>query len=285
MSLEKCNSVATDKRVSQWEELMRKFSEAHKEECKALSLDIPRVQRAVKKFPTGSSYEGTWDVLGMSGHGTYTFSNGVIYEGDFDDGTFHGSGELRYPSGAILRGKWRHGEMTQRTLIFGDGLEYSETDWKYCRMPDRRFTVEYDTGLQPAGRSYLTADQPTREIPLGYYDTGDGFFDPKTKLIYKPTDLTYIIRCPSIREQQWILDNCRTNPIKPLGPREDLYEKWSEPMVTPEVPPPPAAASRVGAASSATSAHMEDQEIEITFIDLAESSDSSSTSSSSSTYA
>ncbi|KAI8421548.1 hypothetical protein MSG28_009581 [Choristoneura fumiferana] len=157
MSLEKCNSVATDKRVSQWEELMRKFSEAHKEECK--------------------------------------------------------------------------------------------------------FTVEYDTGLQPAGRSYLTADQPTREIPLGYYDTGDGFFDPKTKLIYKPTDLTYIIRCPSIREQQWILDNCRTNPIKPLGPREDLYEKWSEPMVTPEVPPPPAAASRVGAASSATSAHMEDQEI------------------------
>lgn len=51
------------------------------------------------------------------------------------------------------------------------------------------------------------------------------------------------------------------NPIKPLGPREDLYEKWSEPMVIPEEPPRPAAPSRVGQASSATSTHMEDQEI------------------------
>lgn len=66
------------------------------------------------------------------------FCSGVIYEGEFEDGMFEGTGELRYPSGAILRGKWNKGHMIERTLIFADGLEYSEVDWKYCRMPDRR---------------------------------------------------------------------------------------------------------------------------------------------------
>jgi hypothetical protein len=57
-----------------------------------------------------------------------------------------------------------------------------------------RFTIEYEKGLQPAGESFLTADQPTRDIPPGYYDTGDGFFDPKTKVVYKSDDLTAILR-------------------------------------------------------------------------------------------
>lgn len=62
----------------------------------------------------------------------------MIYKGEFEDGMFQGNGELQYPSGAILKGKWHHGKMLERTLIFADGLEYSEEDWKYCRMPDRR---------------------------------------------------------------------------------------------------------------------------------------------------
>ena len=57
-----------------------------------------------------------------------------------------------------------------------------------------RFTIEYKNGLQPAGKSYLTAEQPTRIIPTGYYDTGDGFYDPKTKEVYKADDLTVILR-------------------------------------------------------------------------------------------
>ncbi|KAL0879989.1 hypothetical protein ABMA27_002498 [Loxostege sticticalis] len=244
MSKSQGNSVVSEKRTSQWEELMRKFSEAHKEECKSVSVDIPRVPRSVKQFPTGSQYEGTWDVLGMSGFGTYVFPNGVTYEGEFSDGMFHGSGEMRYPCGAILRGKWRKGILTERTLEFADGLEYSDTDWKYCRMPDRRFTIEYENGLQPAGQSFLTADQPTREIPPGYYDTGDGFYDPKTKVVYKATDLSAIIRSPSVREQKWIVDNCRTAPEKELGPRPDLYENWVEPQVDPEPPPEPAVVTR-----------------------------------------
>ncbi|XP_028172505.1 MORN repeat-containing protein 5-like [Ostrinia furnacalis] len=245
MSKSQGSSVVSEKRVSQWEDLMRKFSEAHREECKSVSVDIPRVPRSVKQFPTGSQYEGTWDVLGMSGYGTYIFPNDVIYEGEFYDGMFHGNGELRYPCGAILRGKWKRGLLTERTLMFADGLEYSDDDWKYCRMPDRKFTIEYEEGLQPSGLSYLTADQPTREIPPGYYDTGDGFYDPKTKVVYKATDLSAIIRSPSIREQKWIIENCRTAPEKELGPRQDLYEEWLEPQVEPQPPPAPSVVTRM----------------------------------------
>ncbi|CAG9787891.1 unnamed protein product [Diatraea saccharalis] len=150
---------------------------------------------------------------------------------------FHGDGELRYPCGAILRGKWRRGSLIERTLVFADNLEYSETDWKYCRMPDRRFTIEYEKGLQPAGQSFLTAEQPTRDIPPGFYDTGDGFYDPKTKVVYKADDLTAILRSPSVREKKWIMENCRMCPEKEVGPRPDLYEEWSKPTVVPEQSP------------------------------------------------
>ncbi|KAL4707563.1 hypothetical protein ACJJTC_001608 [Scirpophaga incertulas] len=246
MSIEKSqkNSIASEKRTSQWEALMRKFSDDHKDVCKSVSVDIPRVMRSQKQFPTGSQYTGSWDVLGMSGYGTYVFPNQVVYEGNFSDGMFHGEGELRYPSGAILRGNWKRGLITDRTLFFDDGLEYSETDWKYCQTPDRRFTIEYEEGIQPAGRSFLTAYQPTREIPPGLYDTGDGFYDPKTKMVYKANDLTAIIRSPSEREQHWIVENCRKSVDETLGPRPDLYKEWITPRVAPEQAPTPAATTR-----------------------------------------
>lgn len=60
--------------------------------------------------------------------------------GNFEDGMFHGDGELRYPEGAKLRGSWKRGHMLDKTLLFADGLEYSEYDWGYCKMPDRRYT-------------------------------------------------------------------------------------------------------------------------------------------------
>ncbi|XP_047990298.1 MORN repeat-containing protein 5-like [Leguminivora glycinivorella] len=230
----KTSLASSEKRVSQWELLMRKFSEAHRDECKTVTLDIPRVKRTEKTFPTGSSYTGTWDILGMSGQGTYKLPNGVIYEGEFDDGTFHGRGELRYPCGAVIYGRWERGELVERTLVFPDGLEYAEADWPYCMMPDRRFTIEIDEGLEPAGRSYLTAEQPTRKIPPECYDTGDGFYDPKSKIVFAADDFSRIIRKPCNREQKWIMDNCRTNPMRPLGPRNDLYEEWSSPNKEPD---------------------------------------------------
>ncbi|XP_026743877.1 MORN repeat-containing protein 5-like isoform X2 [Trichoplusia ni] len=233
-----------EKRVSQWEDLMRKFCEAHKEQCKTASLDMPRAHRSVKNLPTGSRYGGQWDVLGMSGYGTYTFPNGVIYEGDFDDGMFHGKGELQYDDGAVLKGNWKKGVMEEKTLLFSDSLEYKEEFWKYCVAPDRRFAIEYDIDVMPAGKSFLTAEQPTKVIPPGYYDSGDGFYCPKTKCVYKYDDLSAVMRSPSIREQKWIVDNCRVSPEEPLGPRPDLYERWSEPVLNPAPPPPPAAGVR-----------------------------------------
>ncbi|CAH0720148.1 unnamed protein product, partial [Brenthis ino] len=225
-------------------------------------MDIPRVQRDVKQFPTRSQYKGTWDLLGMSGYGVYKFPNDVVYEGEFDDGMFHGQGELKYPSGERLRGTWKKGQLTNRKLIFADGLEYSETDWMYCRMPDRRFTIEYDNGLQPAGQSYLTAEQPSRTIPTGYYDTGDGFYDPLTKVVYKFDDLTAILRSPSVREQKWIIENCRTSPDIPLGPRKDLYEEWVEPQVL--LPEPSAPASTCKATETLGSYYVNGTDQEIT---------------------
>ena len=39
-------------------------------------------------------------------------------------------------------------------------------------------------GLKPAGKSQLTDAQPTIEIPPGFYDCGDGFYDPNKRVVY-----------------------------------------------------------------------------------------------------
>lgn len=66
------------------------------------------------------------------------FLTGVKYEGEFDDGVFHGNGELKYGNGVIVKGKWKKGQLTDRRIIFADGLEYCERNWSYCKVPDRR---------------------------------------------------------------------------------------------------------------------------------------------------
>ena len=48
--------------------------------------------------------------------------------------------------------------------------------------------------MMPAGRSYLTARQPTLEVPVGYYDTDDGFYDIKRRVVYDHDDITRSIR-------------------------------------------------------------------------------------------
>lgn len=37
--------------------------------------------------------------------------------------------------------------------------------------------------MKPAGRSQLTNENPPKEIPHGHYDTGDGFYDPETRVV------------------------------------------------------------------------------------------------------
>uniref|UniRef100_A0A2A4IT82 MORN repeat-containing protein 5 n=1 Tax=Heliothis virescens TaxID=7102 RepID=A0A2A4IT82_HELVI len=197
-------------------------------------LEFPKTSLKMKEFPTGSMYEGEWDQFDMQGYGEYTFPNGVQYQGNFESGMFHGKGELVYPHDddiTVIRGRFNKGVMTERSLDFDDILDYREIDWKYCTMPDRRFAIEYVEKLKPAGQSYLTAQQPTKEIPEGFYDTGDGFFDPERKIICKYHDTSAIKRAPSTREQEWIIANCRKGSNEPIGPRPDLYESWMGPML------------------------------------------------------
>ncbi|CAG2068895.1 unnamed protein product [Timema podura] len=121
---------------------------------------------------------------------------------------------------------------------FSDGLGFKNVEsWKYCKMPDRRFNAaarkcgdhrfykEHIFGLRPAGLSHLTQDTPTRPIPKGCYDVGDGFYDPRTKCVTDPKD-GRVIRVPTTAEEDWILANCRKACDQPQGYRPDLYENW-----------------------------------------------------------
>ena len=79
----------------------------------------------------------------------------------------------------MLRGEGRY--------VFSDGLEYDQTDegarWPYCTKHDRRYWSEYDKGVAPAGREQVAAD-PSKALPAGCYDCGDGYFDPKQGKVF-----------------------------------------------------------------------------------------------------
>lgn len=77
-------------------------------------------------------------------------------------------------------------------------LSFSNVIYNFFNFLLFRFTIEHNKGLKPAGESYTTADQPPREIPEGYYDTGDGYFDPETKVVFKYDDLNSIVRYQDI---------------------------------------------------------------------------------------
>lgn len=63
----------------------------------------------------------------------------------------------------------------------------------YCIPPDRRFHKSYSEGLQPATKENLTNAQPTREIPKGCYDVGDGFYNPRTRWVHRVGDMGQLL--------------------------------------------------------------------------------------------
>ncbi|RZB41030.1 hypothetical protein BDFB_011009, partial [Asbolus verrucosus] len=138
-------------------------------------------------FLTGSSYVGKWNALGMAVYGTYLYPQGCEYEGAFSDGRFHGVGTLTYPMGQKLEGIWEKGKMVSYNFSNVDGLDYTYP-WPYCRFPDRRFNVSHREGLQPAGREFLTNQQPTRPVLPEMYDVGDGFFNAEDKTLIEARD-------------------------------------------------------------------------------------------------
>ncbi|CAH1170382.1 unnamed protein product [Phaedon cochleariae] len=139
-----------------------------------------KFKKPMQTFCTGSRYVGEWNALGFCGEGVYRYPHGAIYEGEFSqNGLFHGIGTLTYPNGQKIQGIWKNGELTEdSTFIFACG-EVLDEDFRYCQRPDRRFHVEIQKELGPAGQEYLTNDQPTKKLPQGCYDVGEGLYDPK----------------------------------------------------------------------------------------------------------
>ncbi|XP_078489219.1 MORN repeat-containing protein 5-like [Ciona intestinalis] len=156
---------------------------------------------------TGSKYDGEWNNERIEGKGKYTFPTETKYDGELRDGMFHGKGVLHFPNGSKYDAQWCEGRAVTGKYTFADGLEYDIDDWEYCDGYDRRFYTEICNGLKPAGRSQLTNRIPPREIPEGHYDCGDGFYNPKTKII---TDYNIkFLRNADDDEHAWIVKTCR----------------------------------------------------------------------------
>ncbi|XP_041914576.1 MORN repeat-containing protein 5 [Alosa sapidissima] len=156
---------------------------------------------------TGSSYSGTYKNGRMEGEGEYTFPTETRYVGQMKDGMFHGKGVLYFPNGSKYEGTWDNGRSKEGKYTFLDGLEYEEDDWDFCDGYDRRFYTERCNGLKPAGESQLTNLVPPQVIPDGCYDCGDGFYDPKTRVV---TDYHHnFLRNADDEEHEWIVRTCR----------------------------------------------------------------------------
>lgn len=174
-------------------------------------------KRNVVKFITGSKYKGEWNNLGMAGKGTYKFPHGVIYNGEFNkNNEFHGSGLMIYPNGSRIEGYWNNGKLITG-VISTERFVYDEG---YCRMPDRRFEIEIETALEPAHQEYLTNRVSPRVIPEECYDSGDGFYDPKKRVVinYENYDVIKPIEhdvVKSIEESNYFLDEESLRNLSP----------------------------------------------------------------------
>ncbi len=135
---------------------------------------------------------------------------------------FHGHGTLYFTNGGSFEADWEEGKaVTKETgnggsYTFKDGLKYVEDDWGYCMPADRRFYSEICHGIKPAGRTQLTDAKDPAEIPLGWYNCGDGLYNPKNRVVY--TYDNRFLRNADIDEHEWILRTCR----KGVTPEEQL---------------------------------------------------------------
>ncbi|XP_063685495.1 MORN repeat-containing protein 5-like [Bolinopsis microptera] len=162
---------------------------------------------------TGSSYKGDMKNDKMEGEGEYAFPSGTKYIGSFKDGTFEGKGTLHFKNGSTFSAVWKNGIPQEDTesggkYKFKDGLEFSEADWNYCDGYDRRFYRETLKGLKPAGRSQKVDIEPAPPIPKGWYDCGDGVYNPDKRIVYSYSEKKFI-RNADVDEHKWIVTTCR----------------------------------------------------------------------------
>ncbi|XP_062870449.1 MORN repeat-containing protein 5 isoform X2 [Trichomycterus rosablanca] len=156
---------------------------------------------------TGSSYSGAYRNGRMEGRGEYRLPTQTRYEGEMQDGMFHGKGVLHFPNGSQYEGTWEKGICKQGRFTFADGLKYEETDWDYCNGFDRRFYSERCHGLKPAGESQLTNKDPAPVIPDDCCDCGDGFYNPKNRVVTGYAG--NFLRTADDQEHEWIVRTCR----------------------------------------------------------------------------
>uniref|UniRef100_H2PTA2 MORN repeat-containing protein 5 n=3 Tax=Pongo abelii TaxID=9601 RepID=H2PTA2_PONAB len=156
---------------------------------------------------TGSKYIGEYVDGRMEGKAKYILPTETIYVGEMKDGMFHGKGTLYFPSGSQYDAIWENGLAIKGTYTFADGLHYEEKNWHYCDGYDRRFYTEILNGLKPAGMAQLTNMDPPRKIPKGYYDCGDGFYNPVTRVVKDYRNC--FLRNADDDEHEWITRTCR----------------------------------------------------------------------------
>ncbi|XP_017653736.1 MORN repeat-containing protein 5 isoform X2 [Nannospalax galili] len=156
---------------------------------------------------TGSEYIGEYVNGRMEGNAKYILPTETRYVGEMMDGMFHGEGTLFFPSGSRFDAIWEKGLVVKGKYTFEDGLQYEDRHWHYCDSYDRRFYTEICFGLKPSGISQLTNMDPPRKVPPGCYDSGDGFYNPHTRVIrdYR----SRFLRNADDDEHEWIVRTCR----------------------------------------------------------------------------
>ncbi len=160
---------------------------------------------------TGKFDQG--NIQGYNGEGSYALGT-CKYIGDFKDGEFHGNGTVYLKGGAKWTGTWEKGKMKTGRYVFADSLEHkeiNEQNWDYCSSRDPRFFEEIKKGNpnDKSGIEYETArGEKTVALPVGTYDFGEGYYDPK-KLSICSFETGDPLRVPDKEEKEFIIARCR----------------------------------------------------------------------------
>ena len=171
----------------------------------------------------GSKYVGDTKSGRLEGEGQYTLPTKSTYVGQLKDGMFHGPGTLHFPDDKAFVGEWENGTVIFGHLVFPDDLETyvpDQSKWEYNTIDDRRYHKEICFGLKPAGRSMLRDGSSKWQIPKGFYDTGDGLYNPKNRIVYDYN--MKFLRNADQDEHNWVLS---TFEVKD---RKDKYADQEE---------------------------------------------------------
>ncbi|EUB63779.1 MORN repeat-containing protein [Echinococcus granulosus] len=156
---------------------------------KQSKLWISRSDAAILRFKVmehlGSVYVGDYANKRMEGNGSYKLPTGSIYVGEMKDGMYHGVGKITYPDGGQFGG------------IFSKGYPVSLV----LNCTKNLTAKSYFKGAENL------ADGPKRGIPDGYYDIGDGFYDPQTRTVYDYK--MRFLRNADVAEHEWAITHGR----------------------------------------------------------------------------